>query len=133
MNIVNCCMSNKFENLDKTDKFLAKYKRPASEQEDINRSITIKEPKIISNTYFPKNFRPKSFHKWVQPNFQGTEDPNNGQVVPRTKEREKAALVILHSEKNTGSKIGKGQDKWRKSQRRVTCERTRKDAKSSIY
>ena len=107
-------MSNKFENLDKIDKFLAKYKMPASEQEeieDVNRSITIKEPKMISNTYFPKNFRPKSFHKWVQPNFQRTEDPNNRQVVPKTKEREKAALVILHSEKNTGSKTGKGQDK----------------------
>lgn len=45
---MKCCMSNKFENLDKTDKFLAKYKRPASEQEeieDINRSITIKNLK----------------------------------------------------------------------------------------
>lgn len=58
----------------------------------MNRPVTIKEAKIASNTHFPKTFRPNSFYKWVQPNFQGTEDPNNRQFVPETKKKEKASL-----------------------------------------
>lgn len=35
MDIMNKCMSNKFENLDKIDKFLAKCKMPKLEQEEL--------------------------------------------------------------------------------------------------
>lgn len=62
MNITNNRMSNIFENRDRTDKCLAKHKMPKLEQEEIeglNRSITIKEAQIVSNTHFRKNLRAK--------------------------------------------------------------------------
>lgn len=60
--IMNNHMSNIFENLDRTDKCLAKHKMSKLEQEEIeglNRSMTIEEAQIVSNTHFPKNLRAK--------------------------------------------------------------------------
>ena len=59
---MNHHMSNILENLDRTGKCLAKHTMSKSEQEEIeglNRSITIKEAQIVSNTHFPKNLRAK--------------------------------------------------------------------------
>lgn len=64
MNIINSCKSDRFENLDKIDKFLTKYKMPELEQEEIeglNTSIATEEAKIVSSTSFPKKLRPNAF------------------------------------------------------------------------
>lgn len=70
---------------------------PKSEREGIeglNRSITIKEAKIVSNNHFPKNLRAKT-HFTSEFNQTFNEEDQKRQVVPETKKREKAALVIL--------------------------------------